>query len=205
MSQFVHLHNHTDYSLLDGAAPIKRYIAKAKELGMQSLAITDHGNMFGALKFYNECIANEIKPIIGCEFYVNPESHTIKATTESGSRYYHMVLLAMNEQGYKNLMVLNSISYIDGYYYKPRISDSLLEQYNEGLICLSACLAGEIPTHLLNGDYKKAKERALYYKTIFDERRFYLELQDHNLEEQKRVNPLLVELAKELEVPVAVP
>jgi DNA polymerase-3 subunit alpha len=202
MSQFVHLHNHTDYSLLDGAAPIKRYIAKAKELGMQSLAITDHGNMFGALKFYNECIANEIKPIIGCEFYVNPESHTIKATTESGSRYYHMVLLAMNEQGYKNLMVLNSISYIDGYYYKPRISDSLLEQYNEGLICLSACLAGEIPTHLLNGDYKKAKERALYYKTIFDERRFYLELQDHNLEEQKRVNPLLVELAKELEVPV---
>ncbi len=202
MVPFVHLHNHTDYSLLDGAAPISRYVAKAKELGMEHLAITDHGNMFGALKFYKSCKAAGINPIIGCEFYVNPGSHTTKGTTESGSRYYHLVLLATNEIGYKNLMRLNSISYIDGYYYKPRISDKLLEQYNEGLICLSACLAGEIPTLLMEGNYNKAKQRALYYASVFDNERYYLELQDHNLPEQKRTNPLIIQLAKELEIPL---
>lgn len=202
MQSFVHLHNHTDYSLLDGAAPIYRYVAKAKELNMDSLAITDHGNMFGALKFYEACKKGGINPIIGCEFYVNPESHTTRSTTDSGSRYYHLVLLAMNEQGYKNLMRLNSISYIDGYYYRPRISDELLVKYSEGLICLSACLAGEVPSLLLQGDYQKAKERALYYSSIFDDERFYLELQDHNLEEQKNVNPLIVQLARETNIPL---
>ena len=202
MHPFVHLHNHTDYSLLDGAAPISRYIEKAKELNMESIAITDHGNMFGALKFYNACKEADINPIIGCEFYVNPETHTTKSTTGSGSRYYHLVLLAMDQQGYKNLMRLNSISYIEGYYYKPRISDELLVKYNGGLICLSACLAGEIPTLLLEGHYEKAKERALYYSSVFDNERYYLELQDHQIEEQKRVNPLIVQLSKETNIPL---
>lgn len=202
MSEFVHLHNHTDYSLLDGAAPINRYVAKAKELGMNHLAITDHGNMFGALKFYHACKQAGINPIVGCEFYVNPESHTTKSTTMSGGRYYHLVLIAMNETGYKNLMKLNSISYIEGFYYKPRISDQLLEQYNEGLICLSACLAGEIPQLLLAGHYNQAKERALYYASIFDDNRYYLEIQDHGLSEQKETNPLIQRLSQETGIPL---
>ena len=202
MPEFVHLHNHTDYSLLDGAAPIHRYISKAKAYGMRHLAITDHGNMFGALKFYNACKENDINPIVGCEFYVNPESHTAKSSTMSGSRYYHLVMIAMNEIGYKNLMVLNSISYTEGYYYKPRISDQLLEEHNEGLICLSACLAGEIPQLILNNNYEGAKQRATYYSSLFDEDRYYIELQDHGLSEQKRVNPQLVQLARELQLPL---
>jgi DNA polymerase-3 subunit alpha len=202
MPEFVHLHNHTDYSLLDGAAPIHRYINKAKSFGMKHLAITDHGNMFGALKFYLACKEHDINPIVGCEFYVNPESHTAKSTTMSGSRYYHLVLLAMNEQGYKNLMLLNSVSYIEGYYYKPRISDSLLEQHNEGLICLSACLAGEIPQLISNNNYQGAKDRAAYYASVFDDNRYYLELQDHGLPEQKEVNPQIVKLARELNLPL---
>jgi DNA polymerase-3 subunit alpha len=202
MPEFVHLHNHTDYSLLDGAAPIHRYIAKAKTYGMKHLAITDHGNMFGALKFYQACKEQDINPLVGCEFYVNPESHTTKTTTMSGSRYYHLVLIAMNEQGYKNLMLLNSLSYTEGYYYKPRISDALLEQHHAGLICLSACLAGEIPQLILNRNYEGAKERAAYYASIFDNGRYYIELQDHGLKEQKETNPILVKLARELGLPV---
>jgi len=202
MPEFVHLHNHTDYSLLDGAAPIKRYIDKAEEFGMKHLAITDHGNMFGALKFYNDCKAQGINPIVGCEFYVNPESHLTKTTTVSGGRYYHMVLLAMNEQGYRNLMLLNSISYTEGYYYKPRIDDQLLREHNEGLIALSACLAGEIPSLLLENNYEGAKKRALFYASIFTDNRFYLELQDHGLPEQKRTNPLIVQLARETGLPL---
>ncbi|MGI6433474.1 MAG: DNA polymerase III subunit alpha [Sphaerochaetaceae bacterium] len=202
MSQFVHLHNHTDFSLLDGAAPIARYVEKAKQLGMEHLAITDHGNMFGALKFYKACKKEGINPIIGCEFYVNPASHTAKSPTMSGSRYYHLVLLASNEVGYRNLMLLNSISYIDGYYYRPRISDELLLKHNEGLICLSACLAGELPQLLLEGNYEGAKERALFYASIFDDNRYYIELQDHGLEEQKRTNPLLVKIAEETGLPL---
>lgn len=202
MPDFVHLHNHTDYSLLDGAAPIQRYVEKAKHHGMRHLAITDHGNMFGALKFYHACKAQGINPIIGCEFYVNPESHTAKSPTMSGSRYYHLVLIAMNEEGYRNLMVLNSISYIEGYYYKPRISDQLLREHNGGLICLSACLAGEIPSLLVDGNYEGARERARFYASIFDEHRYYLELQDHGIAEQKRVNPQIVKLARELGLPL---
>ena len=202
MPEFVHLHNHTDYSLLDGAAPIKRYISKAKQYGMKHLAITDHGNMFGALKFYNDCKANGINPIIGCEFYVNPESHTAKSTTASGSRYYHMILLAMNEQGYRNLMLLNSISYTEGYYYKPRIDDQLLKDHNEGLICLTACLAGEIPHLLIENNYEAAKQRALFYASVFDDGRFYLELQDHGIAEQKRINPQILQLSRETGLPL---
>ncbi|MFA5467714.1 MAG: DNA polymerase III subunit alpha [Sphaerochaetaceae bacterium] len=202
MREFVHLHNHTDYSLLDGAAPIERYIAKAKQFGMKHLAITDHGNMFGALKFYTDCKANGLNPIIGCEFYTNPTGHTERTPVTNGKGYYHLILLAMNEKGYKNLMVLNSISYIEGYYYKPRISDELLKKYNEGLICLSSCLAGEIPQLILANDYEGAKERALFYNSVFDDNRYYLELQDHGLAEQRESNPIIVRLAQELNIPL---
>ncbi|NCB01891.1 MAG: DNA polymerase III subunit alpha [Spirochaetia bacterium] len=202
MREFVHLHNHSDYSLLDGIAPIHRYMEKAKELGMNALALTDHGNMFGALRFYHECKNNNIKPIIGCEFYVNPESYTSKSVTMSGSRYYHLILLAMNEVGYKNLLILNSLSYTKGFYYKPRIDDSLIKTYNEGLICTSACLGGEIPSLLNQDNYEGAKQRALFYHSIFDNDRYYLELQDHGIPEQKKVNKLMITLSKETGIPL---
>ncbi len=202
MRDFVHLHNHSDYSLLDGIAPISKYMVRAKEYGMKALALTDHGNMFGALRFYNACKENGIKPIIGCEFYVNPESHTEKSVTMSGSRYYHLVLLAMNETGYRNLIKLDSIAYTEGFYYKPRIDDALLAEHSEGLICLSACLGGEIPTLLNENAYDGAKERALFYNNLFDNGRYYLELQDHGLPEQKKVNELMITLARETGIPL---
>ena len=200
---FVHLHNHTDFSLLDGAAKISGYMAKAKSLGMRSLAITDHGNMFGALRFYYACKDAGINPIIGCEFYCNPEDHTfIPQIGEQKGHRYHLILLAMNETGYRNLMKLNSYAYTEGFYYKPRIDDKLLEKYNEGLICLSACLAGEILQNLLNDQYEEAKKRALWFNSVFDNERYYLELQDHGLPEQKKTNPLLVKLHEETGIPL---
>lgn len=202
MTDFVHLHNHTDFSLLDGAAPIGRLVAKAKELGMQHLAITDHGNMFGALRFYTECRKQGIKPIIGCEFYIAPGSRLIKSGTEHGNKYYHMVLLATNEQGYKNLMLLSSKAYTEGFYYKPRIDDELLELHHEGLICTSACLAGEISVHLKNGDHELARQRALYYRDLFGADSYFLELQDHGIPDQKLVNPRMVKLSQETGIPL---
>ncbi len=202
MPEFVHLHNHTDYSLLDGAAKISNYISRAKELGMQSLAITDHGNMFGALRFYKACKGSGINPIVGCEFYVNPESHLARGNASGNGRNYHLILLAMNEKGYHNLMELNSIAYTEGYYYKPRIDDQLLVEHQEGLICLSACLGGEIAQLVLNGQYNQAKERALWFKSVFDDGRYYIEVQDHNLPEQRRINPLLQQLAQETDLPL---
>ncbi|TAH54659.1 MAG: PHP domain-containing protein, partial [Sphaerochaeta sp.] len=156
---FVHLHNHTDFSLLDGAAKISAYMKKAQALGMDSIAITDHGNLFGALHFYYAAKKTGIKPIIGCEFYVNPSDRTERPEPGSGkkSQQYHLVLLAMNQIGYQNLMILSSLSYTEGFYFRPRIDDDLLERYNEGLICLSACLGGEILQHLLNNNYEEAK------------------------------------------------
>jgi DNA-directed DNA polymerase III (polc) len=198
---FVHLHNHTDYSLLDGAGSIARYMEKAKKMGMDALAITDHGNMYGALRFYDACRNNEIKPIIGCEFYMNPKDRKDRSPMQGGSRYYHLILLAMNDEGYHRLMELNTISFTEGYYYKPRIDDEVLVSHSDNLICLSACLGGEILQHLLNDQYELAKERALWFKGVFGDR-YYLELQDHGLEEQKRTNPLLVKLAKELDIPL---
>jgi len=204
LTDFVHLHNHTDFSLLDGAAPIERYVAKAKEYNMTNLAITDHGNLFGALRFYSECKKQDINPIIGCEVYSNPKGHTIKKKlgADDSTKRYHLILLAMNETGYKNLIKLVSVSYTEGFYKKPRIDDELLEKYNEGLICLSACLGGEILQLLLQDKYEEAKKRALWYKSVFDDDRYYLELQDHNLEEQKRTNPLLAKISKETDIPL---
>jgi len=196
---FVHLHNHTDYSLLDGAGSIRKYIAKCKEMNMKALAITDHGNMYGALKFYDACRDAGIKPIVGCEFYMNPKGRA----EQSGSKNYHLILLAMNDHGYHNLMELNSIAFTEGFYYKPRIDDEALRSHSDDLICLSACLGGEILQNLLHGQYEAAKERALWFKGVFGDR-YYLELQDHGLKEQKRTNPLLMRLSKELGIPLVV-
>ncbi len=198
---FVHLHNHTDYSLLDGAASIAKYMEKAKANGMDALAITDHGNMYGALRFYDACLNNGIKPIIGCEFYVNPKDRKDRNPMQGGSRYYHLILLAMNDEGYHRLMELNTISYTEGYYYKPRIDDEVLASHSDNLICLSACLGGEILQLLLHDQYEQAKERAMWFKNLFGDR-YYLEMQDHGLEEQKRTNPLLIQLARELDIPL---
>jgi len=201
---FVHLHNHSDFSLLDGAAKISSYVEKAKSYGMTSLALTDHGNMFGSLRFYKACKEAGINPIIGCEFYCNPSDHTYipPAGEHTKDHRYHLILLAMNEKGYHNLMELNSIAWTEGFYYKPRIDDKLLAEHNEGLICLSACLAGEILQDLLNGQYDEAKARALWFKSVFDDGRFYLEMQDHNLPEQKQTNPLLVKIHEETGIPL---
>jgi len=196
---FVHLHNHTQYSMLDGACRVDRMINLAKEYNMPAVAITDHGNLFGAIDFYKAAQSAGIKPIIGIEAYIingNLESESSKNESR-----YHLILLAQNEQGYKNLMKLSSISYIKGFYYKPRISKDLLQQYNQGLICLSACVKGEIPALIYNGRLKQAKEVALWYKDLFQDR-FYIELQNHSLEPEKKVMPQLIELARELEIPM---
>ncbi len=202
MSGFVHLHNHTDFSLLDGAANIKKLVAKAADMGMKALAITDHGNMFGVLKFYNTCKANGIKPIIGCEFYVAPDSRWEKKGTEQRNRSYHLLVLARNVEGYKNLMELSSRAYTEGFYYKPRIDDEILMQYSEGLIGASACLAGEIPQLILSGNMEGAERKTRYYRDLFGEGNFYLELQDHGIPEQKRVNEALVELSGTTGIPL---
>ncbi|WP_028974908.1 DNA polymerase III subunit alpha [Spirochaeta cellobiosiphila] len=204
MPDFVHLHNHSDFSLLDGAATISKLVDRAKSYGMKALALTDHGNMFGVLRFYKECKANDINPIIGSEFYIAPGSRFVKSGSDDTSKYYHMVLLAKNYEGYKNLMVLSSAGYTEGFYYKPRIDDEILAQYSKDIICLSACLAGEIPQKLLKGQYEKAKEKALYYNSLFGEGNYYLELQDHGIPEQKIVNEQLIKLHKETGIPLVV-
>lgn len=201
-SGFIHLHNHTDYSLLDGAAQIGAYIAKCKEYGMDAIAITDHGNMYGALKFYKACKAAGIKPIIGSEFYMNPADRRDTSPFSEGRNHnYHLILLAMNDRGYHHLMELTTLANTQGFYYKPRIDDEILKSHSEDLICLSACLGGEILQNLLHDQYDRAKERAMWFKEVFGDR-YYLELQDHGLEEQKRTNPLLVKLARELDIPL---
>ena len=202
MPKFVHLHNHSDYSLLDGAASIDGLINKAKEFGMKHLAITDHGNMFGVLRFYKACKANDINPIIGCEFYISPESRYIKGSIDNNIKYYHLILLAKNETGYKNLMTLTSLGYLEGFYYKPRIDEELLEKYSEGLICLSACLAGTIPRAIMNGNMNEAERQAKRYMEIFGEGNFYLEMQDHGIAEQKTVNEGIIKLSKKTGIPL---
>ncbi len=199
---FVHLHNHSDFSLLDGAASIDGMVAKAGALGMRHLALTDHGNMFGALKFYNACRKNGINPIVGCEFYVAPGSRHVKSGTEAGNKYHHMVLLARNAQGYRNLMKLCSVSYVEGFYYKPRIDDEVLLQYREGLLGSSACLAGEIPSLILQNQTDEAARRAGFYSELLGPGNFYLEIQDHGIPEQKRANRGILELSKKLGLPV---
>jgi len=196
MPEFTHLHVHTQYSILDGAANIPSLIAKAKESGMKALAITDHGNMYGVLKFFNEAKKQEIKPIIGCEVYVAAESREKKEKIKGKKHYYHLILLAKNKTGYHNLARLVSKGYLEGFYYKPRIDKEILEQYSEGLIASSACLGGEIPHTILNNSEKKAQEIVDWYKSVFGDD-FYLELQNHGLSKQKTVNKTLIKLAVE--------
>ncbi len=198
---FTHLHLHTQYSLLDGACRLGNLVARAKELGMNSLAITDHGNMYGAVDFYRECKKNGIKPIIGCEVYVAPRTRFDKDKVLD-KEYNHLILLVKNETGYKNLIKMVSLAYTEGFYFKPRIDRDLLEQHHEGLICLSACLAGEIPQLLLQRDYEGAKREALWYRSVFGEGNYYLELQDHGIDEQKIVLDGLKRLHDETGLPL---
>ena len=202
MKDFVHLHTHSDYSLLDGASSIGSLVNKARECGMSHLALTDHGNMFGALKFYQECKAGDVVPIVGSEFYTAHESRLKKTAGEREGRTSHLILLSMNETGYRNLLKLSSRGYTEGFYYKPRIDDELLEEHSEGLICLSACLAGEIPQAVLNGREDLAEERARYYRDLFGQDRFFLELQYHGIPEQERVNRALIELSGKTGIPL---
>ena len=194
---FVHLHTHTEYSLLDGSNKIKNYVARVKELGMTSAAITDHGVMYGVIDFYKECKNQGINPIIGCEIYVAPNSRFDRETSSGEDRYYHMVLLAENNIGYQNLIKIVSIGFTEGYYYRPRVDVETLEKYHEGIIALSACLAGEIPRYLVRGFYEEAKETALKYERIFGKGSFFLELQDHGIPEQKTVNAQLLRMSEE--------
>ena len=199
---FTHLHVHTEYSLLDGSGKIKDMVHRAKELGMDALAITDHGVMYGAIDFYRACLAEGIKPIIGCEVYVAQGSRFDKVGAYGDKRYYHLVLLAENNTGYHNLMKLVSKGFVDGFYYKPRIDYELMEQYHEGIIALSACLAGEVPTLLRMGFYDDAVTSAKRMQAIFGEGNFFLELQDHGIPEQKTVNQALLRMNKETGIPL---
>lgn len=199
-SKFVHLHLHTEYSLLDGANRIKDLPIRAKELGMDAMAITDHGVMFGCIDFYKACKANGVKPIIGCEVYVAPGSRFDKVLDKS-VKYNHLILLAKNMQGYRNLCKLVSYGFTEGYYYKPRIDHELLEKYHDGLVCLSACLAGEVANYYLNGQDELAKNSALWFKNLFGDD-YYLEVQANTMKEQYLVNQKLFKLSKEIGVPL---
>lgn len=194
---FVHLHVHTEYSLLDGSNKIRDYVARVKELGMNAAAITDHGVMYGCIQFYKECMAQGIKPILGCEVYVAPGSRFDRESASGENRYYHLILLAENLQGYHNLMKITSRGFTEGFYYKPRVDLELLRKYHEGIIALSACLAGEVASNLARNRYEEAKAAALRYEDIFGKGNFFLELQDHGIPAQRIVNPQLLRMSEE--------
>ncbi len=194
---FVHLHTHTEYSLLDGSNKIKEYVSRVKELGMNAAAITDHGVMFGVIEFYKAAKAADINPIMGCEVYVAPGSRFDRETVHGEDRYYHLVLLAENDKGYGNLMKIVSKGFVEGYYYKPRVDMEVLQEYHEGIIALSACLAGEVQRYLVRGQYKEAKAIAYRYEACFGKGNFFLELQDHGLPDQKLVNQQLLRLSQD--------
>ena len=195
---FAHLHVHTEYSLLDGSNKIKEYVNRVKELGMNAAAITDHGVMFGVIDFYKAANAAGINPILGCEVYVAPNSRFDREASHGEDRYYHLVLLAENNTGYQNLMKIVSKGFVEGYYYKPRVDMEILEQYHEGIIALSACLAGEVQRYLVRGLYEEAKEVALRLEKCFGKGNFFLELQDHGIPDQKTVNTQLLRMSQEL-------
>ncbi|SHF35650.1 DNA polymerase III catalytic subunit, DnaE type [Caldanaerobius fijiensis DSM 17918] len=197
---FVHLHVHTEYSLLDGASRISEIVRRAKELNMKALAITDHGVMYGVMDFYKKCIEEGIKPIIGCEVYVAARSR-FDRDSRLDQEIYHLILLAKNMTGYKNMVKLVSLGFLEGYYYKPRVDHELLQTYSEGIIALSSCLAGEIPSRLMAGDYEGARDLAIFYREVFNGD-FYLELQDAGMAEQKEVNKLILQLAAETGIPL---
>ena len=199
---FVHLHVHTEYSLLDGSNKIDEYVSRVKELGMDAAAITDHGVMYGVIDFYRAAHAAGIKPILGCEVYVAPGSRFDREKVEGEDRYFHLILLAENNQGYANLMKIVSRGFTEGYYYRPRVDREVLETYKEGLIVLSACLAGEVQKYLSRGAYSEAREAALWHDNTFGQGNYFLELQDHGLPEQKGVNQQLLRLSQETGIPL---
>ena len=199
---FTHLHVHTQYSLLDGSGKIGEMAARAKALGMEALAITDHGVMYGVIDFYRACIKEGIKPIIGCEIYVTTGSRFDREVSQGDDKYYHLVLLAENDTGYHNLIKIVSSGFTDGFYYKPRVDYEILEKYSEGIIALSACLAGIIPRFIIRGNYAAAKREALRLRDIFGEDSFFLELQDHGIPEQRIVNDQLLRMSEEEKIPL---
>ncbi len=199
---FTHLHVHTEYSLLDGSNKIKEYVRRIKELGMESGAITDHGVMYGVIDFYKEAKANGIKPILGCEVYVAPNSRFDKELTGGEDRYHHLVLLAENNTGYANLMKIVSIGFTEGYYYKPRVDMEVLNKYHEGIIALSACLAGEVPRLIVKGLYQEAKKCVQKYLDCFGRGNYFLEMQDHGIPDQRTVNAALMRISREMDIPL---
>ena len=201
---FTHLHVHTEYSLLDGSNKIKEYVKRVKELGMDSAAITDHGVMYGVIEFYKEAKAAGINPIMGCEVYVAPNSRFDKELTGGEDRYYHLVLLAENNTGYANLMKIVSRGFTEGYYYKPRVDMEVLREFHEGIIALSACLAGEVQRYIVKGLVDEAKKAALKYESCFGKGNYFLEMQDHGIPEQKTVNAALLKISRELDIPLVV-
>ena len=201
---FTHLHVHTEYSLLDGSSKISELLPRARELGMDSLAITDHGVMYGVIDFYKKAKEVGVKPILGCEIYVAPGSRFDREQSRGEDRYYHLVLLAENNQGYKNLMKIVTRGFTEGYYYKPRVDYEILERYHEGIIALSACLAGEIPNKILKEDYEDARAAARRMNELFGPGNFFLELQDHGLRQQTQVNSVIMRMSKELDIPLVV-
>ena len=199
---FAHLHVHTEYSLLDGSNKIKEYVARVKQLGMNSAAITDHGVMYGVIDFYRAARAEGIKPILGCEVYVAPNSRFDKELTGGEDRYYHLVLLAENNTGYANLVKIVSKGFTEGYYYKPRVDMEVLNRYHEGIIALSACLAGEVQRYIVKGLPDEARKAARKYEACFGKGNYFLELQDHGIPEQKLVNTELLKMSRELDIPL---
>ncbi|PKH44915.1 DNA polymerase III subunit alpha [Dehalococcoides mccartyi] len=195
---FCHLHVHTEFSLLDGMCRISQLVVRAKELGMEALAITDHGTMHGIPRFYKEAKEAGIKPILGSEFYLAYGDRTAK--TAADKNYYHLVLLAKNNKGYHNLIQLSSRSHLEGFYYKPRIDKELLEKYSEGLVCLSACPSGEVPRLILENRYDEAREAALWYKKTFEN--YYIEIQRHPMPDLEKINSVLIPMARELDIPL---
>ncbi|MDR0286908.1 MAG: DNA polymerase III subunit alpha, partial [Clostridiales bacterium] len=201
MGDFVHLHVHSEYSLLDGACRIKDLVKAVAEKGMDTVAITDHGVMYGVVDFYEECLKQGIKPVIGCEIYTAPRNRADK-DPNFDSDYNHLILLAENDTGYHNLMKIVSFAYTEGYYYKPRADMELLRKYSEGLICCSACLGGSIPQLILNSSYEEAKQKALEFNEIFGQDNFYLEMQSNGIEDQIKVNQVLIKISRETGIPL---
>ena len=199
---FTHLHLHTEYSLLDGACRIEQLLDRAKEMGQTSVAITDHGVMYGVIDFYRAARAEGIKPILGCEVYVAPNSRFDKELTGGEDRYYHLVLLAENNTGYANLVKIVSKGFTEGYYYKPRVDMEVLNRYHEGIIALSACLAGEVQRYIVKGLPDEARKAARKYEACFGKGNYFLELQDHGIPEQKLVNTELLKMSRELDIPL---
>src|SRR5437868_13996044 len=203
MSQFVHLHLHTDYSMLDGACDVEKLCYRAKELGMPAVAMTDHGNIFGAVHFVNAAKAAGIKPIIGCELYVcKKDDHRIERTPPDGDTYNHLLVLAETDEGYRNLVKITSEASLHGFYYKPRVSKKFLAEHSKGLIALSGCLKGEIPELLVEDKYEAARAAAATYSDIFGKQNFFLEIQDQGLELEHRIHPHLFKLEKDIGVPL---